>query len=88
MPTATGGETINERLTRLRTELTRVRSTIANSENNGSSFSIGGTSVTQIAYERALKRQQQLMREIHALEARLSGSRTGSAMAQTVTKMN
>lgn len=86
MPTATGAETIRERLTRLRTELARVRGTIERSENNGSGFNIGGTQVTQIAYERALDRARVLESEISALEARLAGSaaRRGLAVTKTV----
>lgn len=71
MPTAIGQETVGERLTRLRAELARVRSTIARSENNGSAFSLGGTQVTQIGYERAQQRERRLQREITHLEARL-----------------
>lgn len=89
MPTATGGETIGERLTRLRAELARVRTTIERHEGNGQSVSFGGTAVTEIAYERALARQEKLEREIRALEARLSGQ--GSApqgLYQAVTRMH
>lgn len=88
MPTASGGETIDERLIRLRNELTRVRATIERSENNGGSFNIGGAQVTQIAYERAIKREKQLEEQIRVLEARLAGGRTGLRKATTVTRMN
>lgn len=71
---ATGGETIGERLTRLRNNLTRTREVIARVENNGTSFNMGGTSVTQAAYESAINRERQLMREIAALERRLTGA--------------
>ncbi len=88
MPTALGGETINERLTRLRAELVRVRATIARSETNGGSFNIGGASVTQIAYERALSREREINTQIAQLEARLAGSQAGLAMATAVTRMH
>lgn len=74
MPTQTGGETIGERLTRLRAELAAVRGTISRHHLNGQSFSIGGTAVTEIAYERALKREAQLESQIAALEDRLNGA--------------
>lgn len=86
MPTATGGETITERLTRLRAELARVRLVIERSENNGSSFNLGGTAVTQIAYERALDRERKLTADIATLDARLAGSpaRPGLAVTRNV----
>lgn len=87
MPTATGGETIGERLLRLRVDLVRVRETIQRSESNGQSFGVNSSSVSQIAYESALVREKKLMREIHKLELRLAGvKRTGVAV--TVTKMD
>jgi hypothetical protein len=81
MPSTTGGETIGERLTRLRTELSRVRATIQRSEENGGSFGIQGTQITQISYERALTREKLLSAEIRGLEDRLSntGARSGLA---------
>jgi hypothetical protein len=88
MPSDTGGETISERRPRLRTELTRVRATISRSEENGGSFNIGGSSVTQIAYDRALRREKELEAQIRGLEARLSGSRSGLRTAQTITRMD
>jgi hypothetical protein len=88
MPTTTGGETINERLTRLRAELVRVRATIARSETNGGSFNIGGAAVTQIAYERAISRERDLNAQIAQLESRLTGSLGGLAMATAVTRMH
>lgn len=87
MPTSTGAETIGERLTRLRADLARVRATIQRSETNGSSFNIGGSAVTQIAYERALDRQRELTAEISTLEARLSGSAARPGIAHTQTRM-
>ena len=61
MPGPLGQETIGERLNRLRAELTRVRKTIARHEDNGQSHNIGGAAfVTEIAYERAIKRQADL----------------------------
>ena len=87
MPTATGAETIAERLTRLRAELARVRLTIARSETNGSDFRTGSTAVTQIAYERALGRERELKAGIATLEARLAGSPARPGVAYTQTRM-
>ena len=87
MPTATGAETIGERLTRLRADQARVRATIQRSETNGSQFNLGGTAVTQIAYERALQRERELTAEISTLEARLSGSAARPGIALTKTRM-
>jgi hypothetical protein len=84
MPTEYGGETIDERLTRLRTTLTRVRGTIARHENNGAAWTTGGTTVTEISYERARDRERELMRDIRVLEARLGGKCQSQAVrAQT-----
>lgn len=88
MPTATGAETIGERLKRLRTELSRVRDTLARSEGNGGAFNLGGTQVTEIAYERAQARERELAREIQTLEARLAGSAARPGFAQTATKLD
>lgn len=88
MPTSDGRETINEQLSRKRVDLARVRVTIARAENNGSSFTLGGNSVTQVAYETALRREKQLEREIAQLEARLAGSLTRKGVASTVTTMH
>jgi len=85
MPTPVGAETIGERLTRLRAELTRVRLTIERHESNAQSFSMGGVSVTEIAYERALVRERQLESDILDLERRLTGSKANPHIAQTVT---
>lgn len=74
MPSPTGGETIGERLTRLRNDLTRCREVIARVENNGSSFNFSGVSVTQAAYESAINRERHLRYEIAALERRLTGA--------------
>lgn len=71
MPTQYGQETVGERLTRVRSELVRVRATIARHETNGSSFNIGGSQVTQVAYERAIQRERMLQREVAQLEARV-----------------
>jgi hypothetical protein len=86
MPTSTGGETIGERLKRLRTELARVRETIGRAENNGQANALGGQQVTEIAYERATDRQAQLQREIATLEARLAGSAARPGLAQIRTR--
>ena len=89
MPGPLGEETIGERLQRLRTELVRVRTTIARHENNGASNNIGGGAfVTEIAYDRALGRQRELQTDIANLEARLAGSsaRASIAVTQTITK--
>ena len=85
MPTDTGAETIGERLRRLRKSLERVRETIARHENNGQSFTLTGTTVTEIAYDRALARERELMPQISALEARLAGSATRAGIAQIAT---
>lgn len=86
MPTESGGETIRERLDRLRASLSRVRDTIARAENNGQSSDVGGTQITEIAYERAVRRERELTSEISDLEARIMGSsaRTGLAVTRTV----
>lgn len=88
MPTSTGGETIGEALRRLRTELTRVRTTIERHENNGQQWAMGGTAVTEIAYERALSRSKQIAADIARLEARLSGSVARPGVAQLATKVD
>lgn len=77
--TPTGGETIGERLVRLRNDLTRCREVIARVENNGSAFNMGGVSVTQAAYESAINRERHLQREIAALERRLTGAASPNA---------
>lgn len=81
MSTPTGAETIRQRLTRLRAELARVRQTIERTEKTGQSFSIRGTSVTQIAYERALDRAVKLEAEIRTLESRLAGGQNRPGLA-------
>lgn len=86
MPTESGAETIGERLTRLRTDLVRVRATIARAEGNGQANAIGGAQITEIAYERALARERELVSLISALEARLDGSAARSGVAVTVTR--
>ncbi|MEO0797175.1 MAG: hypothetical protein AAFX93_18635 [Verrucomicrobiota bacterium] len=83
-----GRETIDERIDRLEAELDRVRVTIANHENNGQSFNISGTAITQVAYEKALDRQGKLERLIDALYSRKEGSHKPSAPGQTVTRMH
>lgn len=86
MPGPLGQETIGERLNRLRAELARVRDTIARHENNGQSHNIGGAAgITEIAYERALKRQAGLEVDIATLEARLGGATQSSRIALTQT---
>lgn len=86
MPTPTGAETINERLTRFRTDLVRVRAAIARGENNGASSNIGGAGLTEIAYERLTERERKLTSDISALEARLAGSAARPGLAVTVTR--
>lgn len=82
MPTEQGGETIGERLTRLRESLTRVRDTIARAETNGTEVRIGlGTTVTQIAYEQAQTREKELEAQIAGLERRLAGVSTSERVA-------
>lgn len=88
MPTPTGGETIGERLTRLRTQLTRVRNTIARHENNGQAFNLpGSAAVTEIAYERALARERELAPQVAVLEARLAGNSARPSIATISTVM-
>lgn len=89
MPTANGSETIAERLVRKRADLVRVRATIENAENNGQAFTVqGGVSVTQIAYERAQKRERELSAEIATLERRLAGSAVSTVIARTQTRID
>jgi hypothetical protein len=88
MPSETGGETIGERLKRLRTELTRVRETVARHENNGAANNIGGSSITEIAYEQALARTARLESQIAGLEARLAGSAVRQGIAQLQVKLD
>lgn len=80
-------ETIGQRLIRLRTELARVEATIDRHEKNGGSWSIGGSSVTEISYNRALKRKRDLRDDILRLENRLNGTSRRSGIAQTKTSM-
>lgn len=86
MPGPIGQETIGERLQRLRTELVRVRATLARHETNGESHNIGGAAaITEIAYDRALQRQSKLSAEIAQLEARLTGGAQSPNLAVTQT---
>lgn len=87
MPTPTGGETIGERLKRLRCDLSRVRETIARAENNGAANNLGGQQVTEIAHERACARATALEADILTLERRLQGSTARSGIAQLVVKL-
>lgn len=87
MPTASGAETNAEKLARLRTELTRVRALIARHETNAQSYNIGGTAVTEVAYERAIKREAQLEQQVALLEAKLDGITPRSILVRTVTVM-
>lgn len=88
MPTATGAETIAERLTRHRAALVRVRETIARHETNGQANNLGGVMVTEIAYDRALGRQRELEAALLTLEARLAGDATRSGLAQLQTRFD
>ena len=89
MPDAvTGGETIAERITRLRADLVRVRATIARSEDAGQQPSIGGVAVTEIAYERALKREASILQQLAELESRIGGGYNQTAIAQLQTVMH
>ena len=73
-------------MTRLRTELARVRAVIARADTNGISFTVNGISVSQIQYDTALKRQTRLETEIGCLEARLAGVQYhGGGIATTKT---
>lgn len=85
MPTPTGAETINERLSRLRTDLVRVRASIARGENNGAASNIGGAGLTEIAYERLVERERKLGSDIATLEARLAGSAARPGIGVFVT---
>ena len=85
MPTNIGGETIGERLARLRSALVRTRETIARFENNGQSNALGGVAVTEISADRAYARERELEREIATLEARVTGSRARMGLAVTRT---
>jgi len=87
MPTAQGGETIGERLERLRGELARARRVIELAETNGQQFSVGGVAVTQIAVERAEERERRLTTQIRSLEARLVGKRAATGMGTTETRI-
>lgn len=87
MPTPTGGETLGERLLRCRAELARVDRTLARHEDNGQSVNLGGTAVTEIAYERALERRESLRREIRDCEAQANGSQARSNVAIAQTRM-
>lgn len=88
MPTSTGAETIGERLARLRAELARVRDTIARAEGNGAEWQMGGTAITEIAYERAQARRRELEAEISNLEARLAGSAARAGLAQIAVRLD
>ena len=65
------------RLERLRAQLARVRQTIERAEDNGQAFNIGGSQVTQVAYERATERERMLEGQIRSLEAKLGLRRQG-----------
>lgn len=88
MPTESGSETIGERLRRYRADLSRVRETIARHETNGQASNLGGTMVTEIAYDRALGRARELEASIAALEARLAGNAARPGIALTATKFD
>ena len=87
MPTASGAETIAERLTRLRADLARVRAARARAENNGQANAMGGAAITEISYERFDTRETTLTAQISSLEARLDGNGSRPGLAVTVTKM-
>jgi hypothetical protein len=88
MPTETGGETIGERLERLRASLANVRATISRSESNGAEARMGlGTHVTQVAYERAIEREKELEAAIARLERRLTGVNSSERVALLQTVM-
>ena len=89
MPGPLGQETIGERLNRLRAELVRVRATINRHETNGESHNIGGAAaITEIAYDRALRRQTKIESELAMLEARVTGTAGRSGLAYTNTIMD
>lgn len=66
--------------------LSRVRETLSRSEENGQANNINGTQITEIAYERAVARERVLLRDIAALEARLTGSEARPGIAVTRTR--
>lgn len=84
MPTATGGETIGERLTRLRAELVVLRAAHTRALKNGSSFSMGGVAVSSHAIESYRAQERALTSKIARLEARLSGTCDATNIANTV----
>ncbi len=88
MPTATGAETIAERLTRLRAELARARLVVQRASTNGQSFAVNGTAITEIAVERAQETAVRLEKQIRSLENRLAGTRTPSGLAHTRTRVD
>lgn len=82
MPTEQGGETIGERLDRLRADLARVRHTVARQENNGAEKAMGlGTRISEVAYQDALQREKDLAADIRRLEARLAGVSSSERVA-------
>ncbi len=87
MPTTSGAETIGEALARKRAELVRARAVIARAETNGAAFNIGGTAITEVAYEAAQRRCRDLEADIATLEARLSGSSARPCVAQFQTRV-
>lgn len=80
----TGAETLIQRLDRLRGELVRVRLVIQRQEENGASWAVGGAQVSEIAYERALKRSRTLETEIAKLEQKMAGGAGKFATLKTV----
>jgi hypothetical protein len=87
MPTATGAETIAERLLRKRTELAAVRTALARSTVNGESFNLTGAAVTQVAFEKLEAREVRLAAEVRRLEARAAGAGFPTALAHTQTRV-
>lgn len=75
MPTATGKETIAEKLTRLRADLVDVRTAIKRATLLGSSFSDRGVSFSSVAIADLRSRERNLELEISRLEDRVAGVR-------------
>lgn len=88
MPTPQGGETIGERLTRLRSELVDARLVVRRASRNGQSFSVNGTAITEISIERAQERVDRLEAQIRTLESRLAGGSRPRGMAHTRTSID
>ena len=79
-------ETIDDKITRLETDLARVRDAISRSEANGSQFAIQGTTISQVAYEKLLERERVIERDLRDLYARKKGKVNAPAVAVIESK--